>query len=147
MSENSLIVDDDVSSDSVSIQTISGGGTSHRRARRLHSIGVLLLPHRGQNSQSKSYKSFLHSLRVQNGMVAAEAKMKLCARLSLPESDVANYDLLRIDIDPNSKLSTRFLLHTLHDDEVLSEEEKCEGTGAGNKGEVNALCWGNTTLY
>ncbi len=136
MSENSLIADDDVLPDGLSIPITSGSGHLHQGTRRVRSIGVLLLPHRRQNSNGITFKSFLHSLRIRSGMVAAEAKMKLGARLSLPEAELANYGLLRIDLDSNSSFPTRYLLHTLRDDEVLIDDEREEGIAAGNKGEV-----------
>ncbi len=137
MSENSLIVDDNVLPDGLITPMPSGGGPLHQSTRRVRSIGVLLLPHHRQNSKSITFKSFLHSLRVRSGMVAREAKIKLGARLSLPEAELANYGLLRIDLDSNSTFPTRYILHTLCDDEILIDDEREEGiAAAGNKGEV-----------
>ncbi len=136
MSDNSLIVDDDVLTDDPNIQTTNGSPPLHQGTGRVRSIGVLLLPHRRQNSNDISFKSFLHSLRIRDGMVAAEAKSKLGARLSLPDAELANYGLLRIDSGANSSFPKRYLLHTLHDDEVLVEDEREERIAAGNKGEV-----------
>ncbi len=136
MSDNSLIVYNDVFTDDPNIQTTNGSPPLHQGTRRVRSIGVLLLPHRRQNSNDISFKSFLHSLRIRDSMVAAEAKSKLGTRLSLPEAELANYSLLRIDSDANSSFPKRYVLHTLHDDEILINDEREERIVEGNEGEV-----------
>ncbi len=139
MSDNSLIGDGDdiLLSDDPNTQTINGNTPFHQDTRHVCSIGVLLLPH--LRSNDIPLKSFLYSLRIQDGMVAAEAKSKLGARLSVPEAELASYGLIRVDSDANSSFPKRYLLHTLRDDEALIEDEGEEGVAAGNKGEVSEI--------